>query len=50
MLYEPETERSRVLSLAGAAMSAAQLSLDGTQVAVGNEQGEVLVFPSSAFE
>ncbi len=50
MLYEPETGRSKVLPLAGAAMSTARLSLDGTQIAVGNEQGEVLVFPVSAFE
>ena len=31
-------------------MSTARLSLDGTQIAVGNDQGEVLVFLSSAFE
>jgi hypothetical protein len=50
MLYDPETQATKLLSPAGAAMRTARLSFDGTQVAVGNEQGEVLMFPSSAFE
>ena len=50
MLYEPDTRKTRLLSPAGPAMSTARLSCDATLVAVGNAQGEVLLFPSSAFE
>ncbi|MFT3927677.1 MAG: WD40 repeat domain-containing serine/threonine protein kinase [Myxococcales bacterium] len=50
MLYDPETRVTRTLSPAGAAMSTARLSVDGSQVAVGNKQGEILVFPTSAFD
>jgi tRNA A-37 threonylcarbamoyl transferase component Bud32 len=50
LLYEPATGRSRMFSPAGVAMSTARLSFDGSQVAVGNEQGEVLLFATDVFE
>jgi serine/threonine protein kinase len=50
LLYEPETQRTRLFSPAGPALSFARLSADGRQLAVGNKEGEVLVYPISAFD
>jgi serine/threonine protein kinase len=50
LLYEPETQRTRLFSPAGPALSIARLSSDGSQLAVGNDEGEVLVYPISAFD
>jgi serine/threonine protein kinase len=50
LLYEPETQRTRLFVPAGPAISIARLSSDGSQLAVGNKDGEVLVYPISAFD